>query len=306
MTYEDFKRANAAFGSYNFPKLHEEEMLKCYAIANQVAEDYQENYGHIEGPRIGDIVEFADEFRVYDHGKIVENLYGGSKYGMLCVCESGSSFTNGEYFSTSGGAFRSIHKSKLQLVGDAENVVWTWGCYGSGAHQGIYFPLKVRKWIVPYEKPVCRSKVQFFGRNRKNHLGDYLTPVRIENFGGIGAGGESFCSIRAFKAWADYVGYKYGSWRDRGTFEKVSAQRIADKCFTDKAWQPPKGAKPIKIIRNGRLKDAWVVTTDDCIMYYWPNIYDPEHPEPRYGTPEYEREFRERRKYNGNPMGIAV
>lgn len=305
MTYEDFKRANAAFGSYNIPSLHEEEMLKCYAIANQVSEDYQENYGHIDGPRIGDIVEFSDGFRVYHHAKIVENLYGGSKYGMLCVCENGSSWTNGSSFSTSGGAFKAVHRSKMQLMGEDENLVWTWGCYGSGAHQGIYFTLKVRKWRVPYDPAtLTRSKATFHGRGAKNPCGGYFPAVAIENLDGFMGYAQSFRSIHAFKAWADYVGYTCRYWR--GTFEKASRQRIEDKCFTDKAWQPPKDAKPIKIIRNGRLKDAWVVSTDDCIMYYWPNIYDPEHPEPHYGSPEYEREFQERCKYDGNPMGIAL
>lgn len=307
MTYEDFKRANAAFGNYNFPKLHEEEMLKCYAIANQVAEDYQESYGHIEGPRIGDIVELSDGFRVYEHGKIVENMYGGSKHGMLCVCHSGSSFTNGKYFSTSGGPFTAIHKSKLQLVGEDENLVWTWGCYGAGGGQGIYFTLKVRKWRVPYDPAMLkRSKVTFYGRGRKRFDGREFPAVAIEHFDGTMCYAQSFCSIGAFKAWADYVGYHYKD-DGRGAFVKVSRQRIEDQCFTTKDWQPPKGAKPIKIIRNGDLKDAWVVTTDDRIKYYWPNIYDPENPlGPRYGSPEYERMFAERRKYDGNPMGIAV
>lgn len=305
MTYEDFKRANAAFGSYNIPSLHEEEMLKCYAIANQVAEDYAENYGHIEGPRIGDIVEFSDGFCVYEHGKIVENLYGGSKHGMLCVCESGSSFTDGKGFSTSGGAFEAIHRSKLQLVGEAENLVWTWGCYGAGGDQGIYFTLKVRKWRVPYDPTTLkRSKVTFYGRGRKRFDGGEFPAVAIEHFDGTMFYAEHFVSIGAFKAWADYVGYRYKD-DGRGAFVKVSRQRIESKCFTTKDWQPPKGAKPIRHIFNGRVKDAWVVTTDDCIMYYWPNIYDPEHPEPRYGTPECEAEIREFWKRDGNPMGVA-
>lgn len=304
-TFEKFKQRNAAFGAYDIPKLHEEEMLKCYAIANQVAEDYQRNYGHIEGPRIGDIVEFADEYRVYKHGKIVENLYGGSKYGMLCVCENGSSHTDGKGFSTSGGAFKAIHRSKLQYAGEAENVVWTWGCYGSGAHQGIYFPLKVQKWIIPYEQPVCRSMVTIRGRGCKSCDGHTLAAVSIKNCGAW-FNVESFCSIGAFKAWAKYVGYEYGNWR--GTFEKMSRIRIEDKCYTDKNWQPPKGAKPIKIIRNGDVKDGWVLNTGDTILYLWPNIYDPNEKHPEYGTPEYKAasdgRLRLFLKYQGNPLGV--
>lgn len=302
MKYEDFKRSNMGFGAYQNPARHEEEMLMCYAIANHVTDEYRNTYGHIDGPRIGDIVEFCDGYKVYKHAKIVEQMYGGSNHGMLCVCENGTSFTNGRYFSTSGGAFRNIHKSKMQLVGEDENMVWTWGCYGSGADQGIYFTLPVRKWIVPYEQPQRRSKVTIYGRGKRRNGRD-LPAVAIENFGGGFGRAESFRSINAFKAWADYVGYRYNDDR-QGTFVKVSSQRVDSKCYTDKAWQPPMGAKPIKIIRNGELKDAWVVTSETCITYYWPNIYDPANPRPRYGSPEYEREYRERCKYDGNPMGV--
>lgn len=305
--YEIFKQRNAAFGAYYIPKLHEEEMQKCYEIAKHVERTYEENYGHIMEPKIGDIVEFSDGWRVYDHAKIVENHYGGSKYGMVCVCEQGSSHTDGKGFSTSGGAFKAFHKSRLELVGEDVNVVWTWGCYGSGAHQGIYFPLKVRRWRVPYDvEELKRSRVTIRGRGAKSCNGSPLSAVSIENTDSFYTV-KTFCSLGAFKAWAKYVGYQYrkvdSGW---GARQYVSRQTIVDKCYTQKDWQPPVGAKPIKTIANGRLRDGWVVTTDDAIITYWPNIYDPEHPEPKYGTPEYEAEMREYHKYSGNPMGVEI
>lgn len=302
MTFEDFKRSNQGFGYYGQPT--EKEMLECYEIAQEVERTYQDYYGHIDGPRIGDIVEFADHYRVYKHAKITEDLYGCGKYGLLTVCESGSSHTDGRYFSTSGGAFKRIHKDKMQLVGEDENLVWTWGCYGSGAHQGIYFTLKVRRWLVPYDAATLdRSKLIIRGRGKKGYDGRELDAVAITNFGSLGFYEEHFESIKAFRAWADYVGYKSHKWGS-SMFEKASHQRIEDKCYTDPAWQPPVGAKPIKHVFNGEVEDCWVVTTDESIMYYWPNIYDPDKRRAAYGSPEYERSIREFHKYSGNPMGV--
>ena len=293
-TYEKFKERNAGWEYCGF--CTEKDMRRNYEIACEVEIIYNNTFRNIHEPQIGDIVEFSDGFQVYDHAKVVENLYGNSKYGMLCVCENGGSHTDGKYFSTSGGAFKAIHKSKFQYVGESENLVWTWGCHGAGAYQGIYFPLKVRKWIIPYEKIECRSFLTIRGKNSR------YSAVSIENVGEFFCA-ASFCSIKAFNAWAEYVGYKHNSFGN-GSFEQRSPQRICDKCYTDPAWKVPEGAKPIKVIRNGDLKDAWVVTTEESITYYWPNIYDPTAKNPRCGTPEYEKEFAERRKYKGNPLGV--
>lgn len=304
MTFEEFKKNNLSFGCYTIPKYWEDEMSRCYEIAKQVEQTYQDTYGHIEGPRVGDIVEFSDGYQVYEHGKITEDMYGCAKYGLLTVCERGSSFTDGKGFSTSGGAFRAFHKSKLQLAGEDENLVWTWGCHGSGAHQDIYFTLKVRRWLVPYDAATLnRSKLIIRGRGKERYDGGEWPAVTIENFDRVMGWAESFESVKAFRAWADYVGYKYHKWGS-SMFEKASHQRIENKCYTDPAWQPPVGAKPIKHVFNGEVKDCWVVTTDESITYYWPNIYDPDKHRAAYGSPEYERRIREFHKYGDNPMGV--
>lgn len=299
--FETFAKRNVNFGSY---QASEQELRKCYLVACDVERRYQEKYGSIDGPRIGDIVEMADDFEVYKSAKIVENLYGGSEHGMLCICEHGTSHTDGHYFSTSGGAFRHVHKSKLQLVGEAENVVWSWGCYGAGANQGIYFPLKVRKWIIPYEQPCCRSWVEIRGRGVKHCDGTVLPAVSIETVGTLYYS-QTFRSILAFMAWAEYVGFKYHRYGS-DIHKWCSPQVVETKCYTDPSWQPPKGAKPIKVLANGRMHDGWVLSTDDAITYWWPNIYDPEHPQPRFGSEEYAEEMKVYRRYNGNPMGIEI
>lgn len=301
ITFEEFKENNRAFGTYYIPSMHETEMQKCYAIAEDVERNYQQNYGGIDGPRVGDIVEFADDYEVYKHGMITEDMYGVAQYGVMTVCQHGSSHTDGKYFSTSGGSFVRIHQSKMRLVGEDYNMVWTWGCYGAGANQGIYFPLKVRRWLVPYEKPSRRSWVDFHDNIMK-----HSDAVTIRNTNESTFCAEHFKSIKAFMAWAEYVGFKYRSTYHGGSRHKISAQRIEYKFFTDASWQPPKGAKPMKRIYSGDVKDVWVVTTDDTITYYIPNLWREEEKRPECGSPEYERQIQEYWKYDGNPMGIEL
>ena len=155
-TYEKFCYRN---GGFNGGCNSEEVMRKNYAIALKVEKIYNANHPNTKEPQVGDIVEFADDYHVYKYAKIVEPHYCD---GRLCVCENGGSFTDGKFFSTSGGAFVGKEKSELQYVGEDFNIVWTWGCYGSGGNQGIYFPLKVRRWKIPYDpKNVRRSTIRF-------------------------------------------------------------------------------------------------------------------------------------------------
>lgn len=301
--YEIFKKRNINFdeSSYFIEKgLMEKAMKENYDIACNVEKRYNETFGNIEGPRIGDIVEFSDGFEVYKHAKVVENPYGGSAYGMLCVCERGSSFTNGEYFSTSGGAFKAFHKSKFQYAGEEENVVWSWGCHGAGASQGIYFPLKVRKWIIPYDPMLKQSRVIINGVGKKDWKGYSLPAVWIERyFAPNHYRILEFETIKAFRAWAEYVGFVSKPYN--GIFDRYSFQNIIFKYFWDKS-EVPENAKPIKAANGSRLCDAYVVN-DGNIVYYIPNVNTlPERP--KYGTKEYEEEFAEFLKYKNNPLGV--
>lgn len=299
-SYNDFKARNASFNSCGY--VSDEDMMKNYGIARVVEFTYNEKYGNSDEPKIGDIVEFSDGFRVYHHGKIVENLYGKSKFGMICVCERGTSFTDGEIFNTSGGAFKRFHKSQLKPAGEEENIVWTWGCNGAGAFQGIYFPLKVKKWIIPYERELKQSKVYIRGCNAKDIYGNPVSAVWIENFGEF-FHAKSFKSIRAFKAWAKYVGYESKPFN--GTFERVSTQKIINRCICD-LKDLPKNAKPIKVMANGKIRDGWVTNDGNVISEIWLNKFEPN--QHRYGTEEYkkleEEERKLRRKYYGNPLGV--
>lgn len=298
-SFENFKKRNASFGCYGLPNVQEKELQKCYDIALQVEKKYNDTYGHIEEPRIGDIVEFTDGFHVYTHGKIVENMY---QDGRLCICEAGSSHTDGKYFSTSGGAFVSKDKSELQLVGEDENVVWTWGCHGAGAHQGIYFPLKVRKWIIPYDtNKVTRSFIYHSERLPKSQEGEpSRDAVWIENTGEYGFHAMSFESERAFRAWARYVGYQTHEFDES---KDASYQRIVHKCYIREEDRPKKGL-PIKVLFNGDIVDGIVVTEGNDIVVWAPNICDGVYKPIDFNSEEYKREVEEHRKYSRNPMGV--
>lgn len=297
-SFENFKKRNASFGCCGLPNVQERELQKCYYIALQVEKTYNDTYGHIEEPRIGDIVEFTDGFHVYTHGKIVENMY---QDGRLCICEAGSSHTDGKYFSTSGGAFVSKDKSELQLVGEDENVVWTWGCHGAGGNQGIYFPLKVRKWIIPYNPDtVTRSFVYHSDKLPRSNGEPPRYAVWIENTGSYGYYAMSFKSELAFKAWAKYVGYEthvFDSSKD------ASYQKIVQKCYT-REEDAPKNGKPIKVLFNGRIVDGFVVTEGNEIVTWAPNISDGTYKPIDFNSDEYKREMEEYRKYCDNPMGV--
>lgn len=276
--FEQFEKLNRSHWS-------EYEMRRNYEIALKVEERYYAEHGTAKEPKIGDIVEYTDGWHVYRNAKIVENMYGDDD-SKVCVCDSGHSFTNGDYFSTSGGAFHSKEKALMQYVGEAENIVWTWGCYGAGANQGINIPIKVNRWIIPYDpKAVKRSTVRFS-----------QDAVSIENNYDCMFKVMSFNSRRAFEAWARYVGYEYHMEGEVA----YSPQKVVTKCWTSDDNKPTNG-KPIKVLGNARVHDGLVVTEDFCITQYWPNIY---RPEPKYGTPEYEKQMEAYWRYHENPMGV--
>lgn len=281
-TFEEFKQLNSSkWGS----RWSDKEMEKNYVIAIQVANNYIEHFGTAKEPKIGDIVEYADDFHVYYGASIVENVYGSEP--KVCICESGHSFTTGKYFQTSGGAFHSWDKERLQYAGEATNYVWTWGCHGAGANQGINIPLKVNKWIMPYDnKAVKRSQVVF---DQDGH-------VHITNSDQWTFYAHSFESRRAFDAWAKYVGYNYYMDGDVA----YSPQKIVNRCWTENVPKPENG-KPIKVLANARIHNGLVVTEELCITEWWGNVY---RPEPKYGTYEYQMEMKEYWKYHENPMGI--
>ena len=274
--YEDFARRNQCWDNYymysdmwSSPVNRDKDpMRKNYAIAQKVCKTFYSNYDRSSAiPQVGDVVEFSDGYRVYKHATIAENFYG-FRFNLLNVCENGSTWTDGNGFSTSGGSFHTIHASRFALVGRAENVMWTWGCHGSGGGQGIYFKLNVRKWIIPYEAPKPPTTVHIYGKRKQvsSHRKQYAVTVEsVSSF----FYSQSFDSIRAFTAWAEYVGFEYehiGRLSCRGGLQSLVRIGI------NSPNQVPADSKPIKDVSNGVIVDAWTKKIGDTIYFYVPNI----------------------------------
>ena len=279
------------FKKMNQHRWSDDEMQKNYAIAQEVEKNYMEKFGSIKEPKLGDVVEFSDGFHVYKHASIVENVYFEDPNTRVCICENGSSHTHsGRYFQTSGGAFHGMDKASLVYVSEDENIVWTWGCNGAGADQGIYFPLKVNRWIIPYDpKEVKRSTVYFLEDG-----------IHIQNSESCMCYAHTFISRKAFEAWAKYTGYEY--YMDENEDKAYSPQEVKQKCWTETVPKPQNG-RPIKVLANGHIHDGLVIKEEFCITEWWGN-FSRTHQYPKYGTPEYQEELKEYYKYRNNPMGV--
>lgn len=299
INYEDFKVYNLGF-AYRYGN-EEEQCKRNYEIARRVEQVYNETFANVDNPRPLDIVEFSNGCRVFKHGQVCENLYhdDAAAHGMITLCENGSTHTNGRSFSTSGGAFHQKHKSLFKPAGTDTCLVWAWGCNGSGASQGIYFPIKVRRWVIPYEKPQNAVKVYIYGK------GGTWPDGRGREYAVAIEGRFDYChnqefeSIHAFLAWADYVGFQHKP--SYNTFHRVGAQRLQTK-YVKSYEEIPAGSKPIKAIYDCRAVDAWVFNDGDTITEYInTNAISPRAP---YNTEEGKRELAEFRKYADNPLGV--
>lgn len=308
--YEDFAKRNQCWNNcYVYSHIHlssgedrdRDPMRKNYSIAQKVCKTFYSNYDRSSAiPQVGDIVEFSNGYRVFKHATIAEN-FCKSKFGLLNVCEHGSSWTDGKGFSTSGGAYHTIHASRFALVGRAENIMWTWGCYGSGANQGIYFKLNVRKWIVPYEAPKPLTKVHIYGK--RSRVSGYREQYAVIVDGASTCSFfQRFDSIRAFTAWAEYVGFEYehiGRLSDRNGFQFLV------QIMVNNPNQVPADSKPIKAVSNREIVDAWVKKIGDTIYFYVPNINYWENGTfgevPKLSQDEKISLFW---KYSDNPLGV--
>ena len=313
--YRQFAERNKTWNGYyinsDFYKKMEgiDPMLRNYEVAKSVEKKFLSRYNsNSPEPQVGDVVEFSDGYNIYAHAVIAESLNKkhDSKFHLLNVCENGSSWTDGESFSTSGGSFHTFHASRFALVGRAVNMVWTWGCHGAGAEQGIYFHLNVRRWVIPYSAPEPLTRVRIYGNGSKDPYGEprrYAVSVTGQDFFNF----QSFVSIRAFLAWAEYVGFEYehiGNGADRCGLVNRRGFQFLKRVMVYHPKQVPSGAKPLKMAENGIIVDAWTKRVGDTIFFYVPNINwwnDGTFPHPILSRQEEIEEFW---KYSDNPLGI--
>lgn len=264
----------------------EEEWKENYDIACEVEERLQNNYPMDGEVHPGDLVEISDGFRVYKNALVCSI----DKNGVCEVCEQWSAFTFGKSFSVSGGVWHNIHKSNFVRKGNGRATYWTWGRNGAGANQGIHFPVLVQRWLVPYEKPKPESTVYFHTRKDRNE-----PRVTIEGTGLSRLG--QFCSVKAFKAWAEYVGFGYEKFGQAWNWviQRQGKQNIADRLFWAKD-DLPEGAKPIFGRSNGYMVQCYVSNDGDTITMWRPN--------PNSKAVFKPLPFEEAKRYYDNPMGV--
>lgn len=302
-SYKDFAMRNQCWDSYytvsDFwaASPDKDPMRRNYAIAKSVAKEFYRHYDWASAsPQVGDIVEYCNGWHVYENAQIAEPFSSrASKYNLLNVCENGSSWTDGKTFSTSGGAFHEVHASRFALVGPAKVRVWTWGCHGPGASQGIYFTLNVRKWIVRHDEPTAATFVRI-GKGQ----------ISVESNDGSGYAGQTFCqsfdSARAFLAWAEYIGFEF---EHIGRLAKRRGFQTLEDVYVNSMTEVPEGAKPLHLVSNGEVVLGWVKKEGNSIRFFIPTISSWE----RGCFGEHLELTRQQKlekfwKYSMNPLGV--
>lgn len=264
MNYKDFQVMNMGWDSgccRISDSYAEKQMRKNYEIYRNVKREFYRHYNrNLSVPQKGDVVEFVNNNRLYPHAA-VESV---DKYGLMYVCEQGSTHTNGKYFSTSGGAWTHIHISHFEFAGYEYRRFWTWGAHGSGAHQGIYFDILVKKWRqkdIP--KIVPMHEVCLFSKYYRERCG-YKAVVKDYSNMYVFVGFETF---KRFKEWAKYVGLTYRKRSDGRYF----ANQFLKREYFGAIDELPSGCKPIKATVNGSDVRCYVHNDGETITYFCPN-----------------------------------
>lgn len=276
----ELKNMNAQFSAQNF--VSEKNWEKNLEIMENVERNFFTWYDKSKTtPQKGDVIEFSDGYEIFCHA-LVENV---DDYGNMYVCENGSTLTDGTCFSTSGGAFTHIHESHFEYVGKETRIFWTWGCFGSGAGQALYFPITVKKFrqkdmkVKPFHD-IYFCKKYYKNRGTKVQIMQDLQYIAFE-----------FVTIKAFRAFAEHVGLSYH--KDEGG-RYYTDQFLKNEYFW-KIEELPNGCKPLYDYCNGSLVKCYAHKEGDTITIYRPNPNGKEYKP---------LEFDEARKYRNNPLGV--
>lgn len=286
MDFEQFSKINAGwrglFGAYG----REKDMIRNLEIANDVASKFYNHYDMSNmKPQKGDIIEFVNYNTLYKNA----NVESVDRFGLMYVCENGSTFTDGECFSTSGGSFARIHESNFEFVGYEHRKFWTWGCHGSGANQGIYFTIKVKRFR---QKNIHLTPENYIYIGNKYYTENGYGKVQILDDSVYGYIIQEFKTIKAFKAFAEYVGLTY---HKLDSYKYVTEQFVINGSFNS-LEQLPKGVKPFYGLSNGEMVTCYAYNDGKAITLYRPN--------PNYKDIYKPLDIDGYRKYSGNPLGI--
>lgn len=289
VSIDRFRKMNSGWDGESTCPHPERVWQENYDIVCGVEESLDGRFPLGGGVHPGDTVEISDGFMVYDRAQ-VESV---DRFGICHVCESGSAFTDGKKISVSGGAFHRIHESRFVRKGYGRNTVWTWGRNGSGCCQGIYFPLLVQHWVVPYDKPKKAAMVIF-----RTGKCDPMARVVVDP-GFLSFGRMFFRSVSAFKAWAEYTGFGYekSGTSNNGCIIRRAEHNLASAYFNS-AGDLPEGAKPLYCMSNGSMVTCYATNDGDTVTVWRPNPNSKEVYKPL--------PWDEGKKYMGNPMGVRI
>lgn len=141
-TLETLKEINNRFCSSHY--LRDSDVIK----ANKYVELIESSRSETE-PRIGDIVQYTNEYGDYYMAAHIDKVYDKEVY----ICEqpyvpfiNANANNDGIYCSTSGGAWCSLPKDKLVYVGKKEKRFCDWGNCGACADGAIEFKAEVSVW----------------------------------------------------------------------------------------------------------------------------------------------------------------
>ena len=258
MTLDEFKKSNMCWNGNGYYTT-EQQWNSNYQIAKDVESKFYTCYDKSKmEPQKGDMIEFVNDNTLYSHA-LVESV---DEYGMMYVCECGSTCTDGDYFSTSGGAFTHIHSSKFEFVGYEDRIFWTWGCYGAGANQGIYFKIKVKKFRQKNMKVIPMHRIYFNNPYYREHRKSEVVVMKDWNYIF-----KEFYTVKAFMEWAKYVGLTY---RKTDSGQYYTNQFLKDEYFW-KLEDLPDECKPVEDWSNGRKVRCFAHKKDDTITIYRPN-----------------------------------
>lgn len=296
MTIEEFKAMN--LGWNNGGEMDESTLRKNYEIAMNAIWDFIGRRESDMVPQVCDHVVASDKFEIFPNAVVDKDLY--QRPGRITICGRGGFGVFGSSMPSiqCGGPFfgAPADASEYEYLGMGRTTVWTWGCYGAGANQGIYFWVPVRRWkmrslnrrIRSYiSMPVTKEAKERFGRQSKLQLwGDDFTHIQVE-----------FDSIKACFAWLEQMhihatreesenGVMYWSL-DREVFTRGYVYSAVP---TDR---PSFYAG--KLHRNGNLGDAWGYLTD---------LGDIALVRTDSGKIDYSDNPEEYKKYRNNPLGV--
>lgn len=155
-TLESLKEINSRFCSTHY--LRNSDVNK----ANRYVELIENSRSEIE-PRIGDIVQYINEYGDYYMSAHIDNIYDDEEVN---ICEqpyipfiNANVNNDGICCSTSGGAWCNIPKDKLVYIGEREKKFCDWGNCGACADGAIEFKAKVSVWSYTSSENKFISKI---------------------------------------------------------------------------------------------------------------------------------------------------